>query len=98
MARRKAHRIYCTALFARAIARGVRVLHTGGAALPGDTDPRLLGITRFKQNMGFVVHPAFHASRILRPLASAVRNRSLLLWSGLQGRHDKDQAPGWAEV
>jgi len=85
-------------LFARAIARGVRVLHTGGAALPADTDPRLLGITRFKQNMGFVVRPAFHASRVLRPLASAIRDRSLLLWSGLQSRHEESEGPGWTEA
>ena len=85
-------------LFARAIARGVRVLHTGGAALPADTDPRLLGITRFKQNMGFVVRPALHASRVLRPLASAIRDRSLLLWSGLQSRHEESEGPGWTEA
>jgi hypothetical protein len=75
-------------LFVRAIARGVRVLHTGGAALPDETDPRLLGITRFKQNMGFTVRPAFHARRVLRPVASALRDTSLLLWSGLRSRHD----------
>ena len=78
-------------LLARAVGRGVKVLHTGGAALAGETDPRLLGITRFKENMGFVVHPAFHARRILRPLASAIRDTSLFLWSGHWSRRDKDK-------
>lgn len=79
-------------LFARAIARGVRVLHTGGAALAGETDPRLLGITRFKQNMGFVVRPAFHARRSVRPLASAIRDALLLLWSRRQARRNGSES------
>jgi len=72
-------------MFVHAIRGGVRLLHTGDAALPGETDPRILGITRFKEKLGFEVRPAFQGQKTLRPVAAAVRDASLRLWSTLRG-------------
>jgi hypothetical protein len=68
-------------MFSRALATGVRILHTGGAALPGETDGRLLGITHFKEKMGFSVRPAFRAWRRDRPVAALLRHGALHAWS-----------------
>ncbi|MCU0726696.1 MAG: GNAT family N-acetyltransferase [Planctomycetes bacterium] len=62
--------------------RGVRLLHTGDAALPGETDPRILGITRFKESLGFAIHPAFQGSIALRPFSAGLRRRLLALRTG----------------
>ncbi len=66
-------------MFRRAVRRGVRLLHTGDAAMPGETDPRLVGITRFKESMGFEIRTAFAGTRTLRPRAAALRARLLSL-------------------
>jgi hypothetical protein len=71
-------------MFRRALRRGVRIVHTGGAALPGDTDPHLRGITQFKRKMGFEVRVALGARRILRPRANAVRSRLRDGWAWLR--------------
>jgi hypothetical protein len=67
-------------LYARAIETGARRLHTGGMALPGETDARFLGITRFKEKMGFTCREAWRARRTPRPGAAALRKALLRLW------------------
>jgi hypothetical protein len=72
-------------MYLRAFRRGVKVVHTGDAALEGETDPRLLGITRFKEKMGFTVRPAFQGRKVLRPTAAAARDLSVKAWGALRG-------------
>ena len=72
-------------MFLRAFRRGVRLIHTGDAALEGETDPRLLGITRFKEKMGFEVRPAFQGRKVLRPAAAAARDLSVRAWGAFRG-------------
>jgi hypothetical protein len=43
--------------------------------------------------MGFRVRPAFHARRVLRPVASRFRDISLLVRSAFRSRHENSGAP-----
>jgi len=67
-------------LFSRCVRAGVEVLHTGDAALAGEADPRIRGITHFKESMGFEVRPAFHGEWSPRPLAAGLRRAALDAW------------------
>ena len=67
-------------LFARCLRAGVELLHTGDAGLPGESDPRVRGITHFKETMGFEVRPAFQGDWMPRPFAAGVRRAALDAW------------------
>ena len=67
-------------LFARCLRAGVEILHTGDAGLPGEADPRVRGITHFKETMGFEVRPAFQGEWTPRPFAAGVRRAALDAW------------------
>ena len=71
-------------MFVRALRGGARRVQGGDVALPGATDPHLLGITHFKTRMGFQVKEGTFASKVFRPVAKAVRDRSLRLWNSFR--------------
>jgi hypothetical protein len=68
----------------RAHRRGVRLMHTGGAALPGEADSGIAGITQFKRALGFEVRTAYEARRIFRPIGAALREASRWFWLRLR--------------
>lgn len=72
-------------LFLLAGRAGARRVHTGGMALPGETDEKLLGITRFKESLGFTAIESFRATKILRPAARKLRTAALALYRRAKG-------------
>jgi hypothetical protein len=73
-------------MFLRGHARGVRSFHAGEVALEGETDASLLGITHFKERMGFRTLRTHEASLVLRPVGKAVRDSALGAWKRLKAR------------
>lgn len=72
-------------MLARCLRGGVKVVHTGDAALPEEGDSPIRGITHFKETMGFEVRPAFEGTAVLRPTAHRARAASIALWRRLRG-------------
>ena len=67
-------------MFTRARRAGAEVVHTGDAGLPGERDPRIRGITHFKETMGFEIRPAYQGVWTPRPVAAGVRRAALGAW------------------
>lgn len=65
--------------------RGARLVHTGGMALPGETDGKLLGISRFKASLGFVAEAGFRGRKVLRPASRRLRRALVGLRARLGG-------------